>query len=26
LGEYFHLFFFSMTIVLLFFGGWNTIV
>lgn len=23
LGEYFHLFFFSMTIVLLFFGGWE---
>jgi len=24
LGEYFHLFFFSMTLVLMFFGGWNT--
>ena len=23
LGEYFHLFFFSMTIALLFFGGWE---
>ena len=23
LGEYFHLFFFSMTLVLIFFGGWN---
>lgn len=23
LGEYFHLFFFSMTLVLMFFGGWN---
>jgi len=23
LGEYFHLFFFSMTVVLLFLGGWN---
>lgn len=23
LGEYFHLFFFSMTVVLLFFGGWE---
>jgi NADH:ubiquinone oxidoreductase subunit H len=23
LGEYFHLFFFSMTIVIFFFGGWE---
>ena len=26
LGEYFHLFFFSMTIVLIFFGGWNVLI
>ena len=25
LGEYFHLFFFAMTLTLLFFGGWETI-